>query len=361
MELQSFINQNDKYLDELKKENVSIRKYTQLGLCIIKTYYNQKYDYEKKPWLKYCRGAIINLKTNRLICIPPCKATKEDNNIESIIENYDESKSYEPLLDGTMVNMFYHNDEWLISTRSNIGGKNSWDGKKSFRELFLEINGDEWFSELNKKQSYSFLLVHKKNRNVSFVNLNQIFLIETYEFTESDFHKKAIEDMIGITNISCNFKIIKEYLQEYNSNLPFSIKGFTIKTDNERVNYINPNFKYEKSLKMNYNDKFMNYILLRQKRLLGEYLTYFPEDSYLFNNYKTNYFLMKKTLYDRYVSRYIKKEITNKEIEYPLKPHIINLHNHYKSSGIKINLKIVSDYFHNLDAKMVKFIQNYLY
>ena len=195
MELQSFINQNDDYLHKLKKQNVYLRKYTHLGLCIIKTYYNREYDYVKNPWLKYCRGAVINLQTNRLVCIPPCKATKESNNIQEIIENYDESNIYEPLLDGTMINMFYHNDEWLISTRSNIGGKNSWDGNRSFLELFLEINGNDWFSKLNKEQCYSFLLIHKNNRNVSFVNFNQIFLIESYKFTKEGFYKEKIDEM----------------------------------------------------------------------------------------------------------------------------------------------------------------------
>ena len=35
-----------------------------------------------------------------------------------------------------MINMFYHNDELMISTRSNIGAKNSWDGKESFKNVF---------------------------------------------------------------------------------------------------------------------------------------------------------------------------------------------------------------------------------
>ena len=361
MELQSFIDQNEDYLHEMKKQNVCVRKNTTLGLCIIKTYYDKKYDYEKYPWLKYCRGAVINMKTNRLVCIPPCKSTKEEINIQGIIEDYDEAKTYEPLLDGTMINMFYHNDDWFISTRSNIGGKNSWDGKKSFRELFFEVNGTEWISNLNKDQCYSFVLSHEKNRNISIINYNQIFLVESYRITENNFYKVNIDEMEEINGILFNFKITKEYIQNYNTYLPFSIKGLTIKTEKERINWINPNFKYVESLKMNYNDKFLNYILLRQKRLLREYLIYFPEDSYLFDEYRNQYFVMKEALYNRYVSRYIRKEITNKDIEFSLKPHLLKLHEYYKSTGIKINSKVVSDYFHNLDPKMVKFIQNHFY
>jgi hypothetical protein len=111
---------------------------------------------------------------------------------------------------------------------------------------------------------------------------------------------------------------------------------------------------------MNHNDKFLNYISLRQKRLLKEYLKYFPEDSDLFERYREEFNNVKTILYQRYVSRYIKKEITNKEIEYSLKPLIYELHGHYLNTHEKINIKIVSDYLHNLDGKKIMFIKKYL-
>ena len=119
-------------------------------MCIVKGYYNKEYDYENHPWIKYCRGAVIDIKNNNVLCVPPEKALEKfllnvespsflnvpDNmtfrNIDDIINQFDENLNYEPLFDGTMINMFYHNDEWMISTRSNIGAKNSWDGKESF-------------------------------------------------------------------------------------------------------------------------------------------------------------------------------------------------------------------------------------
>ena len=45
--------------------------------------------------------------------------------------------------------------------------------------------------------------------------------------------------------------------------------------------------------KYNHNDKFLNYIDLRQKRLLKEYLKYFPEDSYQFEEYQRKFYLIK--------------------------------------------------------------------
>jgi len=66
-------------------------------------------------------------------------------------------------------------------------------------------------------------------------------------------------------------------------------------------------------------------------------------------------------LYERYVSRFIRKNIETKDIEYPLKPLIYELHGSYLKSKEKINLKIVSDYLHNLDGKKIMFIRNYLF
>ena len=362
MELQNFINENENYISIFKDKKLYVRKYSQLGLCIVNGYYNNKYDYENNEWMKYCRGAVIDIKENKVVCVPPQKSMKNElitnHGVQKVIDNYNESENiYQPLIDGTMINMFYHNNEWMISTRSNIGAKNKWDGKTSFLKMFLDVNGDEWFNELNKNYCYSFILHHKNNRNISPIENNFIFLVENYEIIDGEIKMKQLDNISNIENI---VDLSKEMLCGYQTETFFSIKGFTIKNSNRRLNWINPNFEYVKQLKMNHNDKFLNYISLRQKRLLKEYLKYFPEDNYLFEKYREEFNNVKNTLYQRYVSRYIKKEITNKEIEYSLKPLIYELHGYYLHTNEKINIKIVSDYLHNLDGKKIMFIKKYL-
>ena len=58
----------------LKEHKLFVRKYSQNGLCIVKGHYNRDYDYENNPWIKYCRGAVIDIKNHKVICIPPEKA-----------------------------------------------------------------------------------------------------------------------------------------------------------------------------------------------------------------------------------------------------------------------------------------------
>ncbi len=356
MDLQNFINENSDYLSQFKEKKLYVRNYTQLGLSIIKCNRGQKYDYQTYPWLRYCRGAIINTTTNRVVCIPPLKSEIDDD-LQKIINEYTEENVYEPLIEGTMINMFYHNDVWMIATRSNIGAKNSWDSKQPFNKMFLEVNGSDWFEELNKDYCYSFVLHHVKNRIVSPIQENAIFLVENYQMN-NQIIKKPLKEITGIVNI---FPMNKTMLNDYQGDLYFPIKGFTIKSNGKRVNWINPNYKYVEALKMNFNNKFLNYISLRQQRLLNEYLIYFPEDAHLFNEYRNDFNRIKIRLYERYVSRFIKKEIETKEVEYSLKPLLFELHKHYQSTGEKINIKVVSDYLHSLDGKRVLFIKNHLF
>ena len=378
MELQHFINENNDYIHQFKEHKLFVRKYSQKGLCIVKGHYKRDYDYKNNPWIKYCRGAVIDINTHKVICIPPEKAQTSNiidlnhsgkivyipteklhrvKNIDEVINNFDEKNEYQALVDGTMVNMFYHNDEWMISTRSNIGAKNSWDGKQSFLKMFLEINGSDWLEDLNKEYCYSFLLHHVNNRNVSPIDTNCIFLIENHHISNGEIKKVELQEIPNILNI---YKITKEQLYSYNTDIFYGIKGFTIKTPDGRINWINPNYEYVKDLKMNHNDKYLNYISLKQKRLLTQYLTYFPEDRFLFDKYRDEFNHIKMILYERYVSRFISKKIETKDIEYPLKPLVYELHEHYKNNGEKINLKIVSDYMHNLDGKRMMFIINHL-
>ena len=360
MDLQNFIDQNKvNYLELFKKENLYVRKYSKNGLALIKAKRDKEYNYEEHPWMRYCRGAIIDINMDRVVCVPPLKAYYEPDLIKILNEiNEGDKKVFQPLIEGTMVNMFYHNDEWIISTRSNIGAKNSWDGKIPFHHMFKEIMGTEWFEELDKECCYSFVLRHKKNRIVVPVEENAIYLVECYRINGDGIHPEILPEIDGIVS---NFDMNEYGLESYNDYLPYTIKGFTMKQGNFRLNWINPTYLYVKRLKMNNNHTFLNYIELRQKRLLVEYLNYFPEDQYQFNEYKVNYNKIKDQLYEEYVSIFIRKTKKMKDTNYSLKPLLYELHEYYKTTKNKINMKIVSDYMHQLPSKKMLFIYNYFY
>ena len=75
MELQKFIDDNHSdYLNKFKKTNLFVKKHSQLGLALLRLNKNIDYDFKEYTWLRYCKGAIINLETNKLVCIPPEKS-----------------------------------------------------------------------------------------------------------------------------------------------------------------------------------------------------------------------------------------------------------------------------------------------
>lgn len=355
MELQNYINDNDDYLKLLRKQNINVKINKSLNLALIKT--NKNKNYENTPWIKYCRGAIVDLKENRVVCVPPMKSSN-DTNDNAMIESYDENNIYQPLMDGTMINMFYYNNEWMMSTRSNIGATNSWEGKISFRDMFIEINGSEWFEQLDKTHCYSFVVQHNKNRIVTPVIINQIFMVESYNTTENNIvMNHTLPEIDGIINI---ISINKESLKDYNDNLYFSIKGFTIKNDTERLKWINPNYDYVLSLKMNYNDKFMNYLDSFKKGRIEEYLIYYPEDLKLYDEYSNDINNIITKTHNYYVNVNINKNMNLKDCPFPLIPLIKELHFNYLKTKVKNNFKVVSMYVINLPYKRLLFIKNRL-
>ena len=359
MELQKIID-NEDYMNIFKENNINVRKYSKLRLIILRTYPNHQYDYTTNPWIRYCRGAIINTETNRVVCIPPLKSEQKK---EVNINDYNENEySFEPLIDGTMINMFYHDDEWMISTRSNIGAKNSWDGKVPFYKLFESVNGVEWYNQLKKDHCYSFVLHHKENRIVSPINENSIFLVEMYDLSCNNIKRLNVKDFDTIDGITNNLLMNKDQSKHYLENENnFSVKGFTIKTDLERIKWMNPNYEYVNSLKKNFNNKFLSYVALRQEWKLSEYLKYFPEERYIYNLYRERFSLIKDELYQSYIKVNITKKITRKEVKYPLRPLVHELHQYYLKTKHKINMNYINEYMQKIPGRRLLFIYNQMF
>ena len=190
MDIQNFINKNKDYLVKFKDINLQINKYNVLGLNLVKYRPNT----EINDFTKYFKSIIIDQKTNKIISLSPMKSLKSDH---QILFNNDMEISQ--LHDGTMINVFYHNNEWILATRSLIGAKNYWnkDAKKSFKNMFNECFNQ--YDELDTKHSYSFVLQHKDNCNITPVKENKVILVEEYSYENSQITKVNINNRISRT------------------------------------------------------------------------------------------------------------------------------------------------------------------
>ena len=353
MEVQKWIEENlTDYLSKMKKLNLKVNTYN--GLTIVRSNRNREYDLESYPWIRFCRGLVIDRESNRVVFVPPEKSV--ELSLDEVRNKKDDFTKYQPLIDGTMINLFYHRNEWILTTRSSIGANNRWDGNDSFRSLFFSIiEKDKLFEQLNKKMTYSFVLVHQKCRNVSCVEQNMIILVEQYLKSENNIVKSELDTIIGVANIN---EFTSDFIEEYDKDLYFSIKGFTAKNDKQRIKYINPNFSRVQDLKINYNNKLLHYIELRQNSNLTEYLTYFPEESHNFMMYRDIFNEIKHDLYSSYQSCFVKKRAKLREVDYYMRPLLIELHKQYLETKNVTTMSVVSDYMHNLPSKRFAYIYN---
>ncbi len=356
MELQSFINDNNDYCERMKENGFKIKKYSKYNCILVKNYFDKELNYtdvesESDYWKMYCRGAIIDTKQNKVICLPPVKAREiELNDIQS------EESEIQYLIDGTMINLFYCNNEWVLSTRSDIGGYNKWNNKKSFRQMFTECTLFD-YSLLNKTCSYSFVLRHTENRNISPITKNELYLVEVYNYqndTIQRVHVNDYPDLLKTDNLdSLSVKDIEEMERDY------AIKGYTIKQNNKRYKIINKEFENVKSLTVNMNNDMIHYIELRKNGNLKQYLKYFPEKNKLFNEYRNTIHKLSNELYTNYKNIYVFKKKSREETPYHLKPLIHDVHSIYKQSKKPISWDDIKNYIHSLPSKRIMFAINY--
>ena len=115
------------------------------------------------------RSLLIDNK-NKIISFSPPKSLKYDL-FKSQNDNIKEV-NVEEYVEGTMINLFWNNIEWEISTKNTIGGKiiffQNEDKQLTFRNMFNEICNYVGldYENLNKEYCYSFVMQHPKNRIV---------------------------------------------------------------------------------------------------------------------------------------------------------------------------------------------------
>ena len=338
MELQNWIQSSD-YINEFKRNHVTFRKYPDNDLMIIKRKFGSDYS-EDKFWLNYCRGLVINYKTNNVVFIPPMKSRE----VQTIEQLHQHSSSPVNLVDGTMVNLFNVNNQWLTSTRSNIGCTNQWNQGTNFSEMFDQCSQSLKYDSLNKEFTYSFVMRHKKNRLTSVVKANELVLVEVY-------HKlQRLNDLP--TNEG--YLTINEWIPDELT------KGLTLYKDNIRYKWLTIEHKFIEMIKPNTNNPCLNYLTLRNSGHLTSYLKIFPEKRFEFNKYREKLHNITVIIYQYYTGVFIHKQIDKKDIPFALKPLLYEIHGLYLKDKQGISWERVKQYMYDLDPKRLQFVINNL-
>ena len=326
--------------NKLKGLNLIVKEYPEKDLYLVK-YDKKNCDMTDKD-IQKCRGLIARMSDNKLVCLPPTKSLDIDENIEW------KNIRVEDFVDGTMISVFYNNDEWIISTRSTIGAKCKWSSNKLFEELFEESNKSINFDLLDKTLFYTFVLIHPENIIVTKYTCPNVILVSVGTVTEDNKYKNLKLDNIkgytGYTPVLYRFNSYEE-AKEYVKTLSHEKQGLVLKYGDNleyRSKIRNSNYNYVKSLKGNTNNLRFLFFELLESDNIKDHLTFFPENTELFLELEKKYNHLVSEVFKYYRLFHIKKQIKIEKMPYLLRPLCYEIHNLYIENKKNNNVYITT-------------------
>lgn len=243
--------ESGKTFENLKEEYGISANYFEDLVCLT---YSQIDSPKAEPIVRQCRGIIIDKNTLDIVHYPFYRFFNFEEMVEENI-NWNNVVALEKV-DGSLFGVFYHNNKWYISTRSQIGGLNTLNNcPLTFGDLFdkaINMSRDKFFSLLDKNIDYTFELVSEYNIIVTPYKGNALYLIgarnKTKDFEELYIHQIYSDTLkeIGIKTPKTfslidekgNFRGFDEMKALANSMPNATDEGFVI------VDYYNYNSEY---------------------------------------------------------------------------------------------------------------------
>ena len=319
-----------KFLDYLKEQNLinyedikaNLSEITSLKIKDSENLYLLKYtkednwenDFKKFPFLKDLRSIILEKSTNKVISQSLLFKDSYDEFTDNVSWN---DLVVEESIDGTLINLYYYNEKWNISTKGTLDGICYWNSNVTFRDLFLETSKDVLDYDLLKKNySYSFVLSNKKCRNISNYHTDKITHIlsrnmDTLKETDEEIGiiKPKIWKILNINKLE-NVNNYEDLLKNVNQ-LDFNTEGYMLYSKDRIYRHKLRSEQFLKVAKIKGNDPFVEKRLLSimyDSELSKEFLTYFQEYEDLMKRVKEKLDDLSNLIYTFYIKIYIEKK-----------------------------------------------------
>lgn len=341
------------------------------------------------PIYGLCRSVIVNA-SNNVVCFSPPKSLSSDIFMEKYPTNDDESLVAQEFIEGTMINAFWDpniglSGAWEIATRNTVGASTTFykdyhGNTKTFRDMFLEAAKENnlMLDNLNKNYCYSFVLQHPENRIVVPFKYPQLYLVACYSIINNSDKVTIISYPIEVVKGNhWSYTTVKfpevykwnsysELIDKYASmNTPYNVLGVmihNIKTG-ERTKFRNPVYEQVRQLRGNQPKLQYQYLCLRQKGKVADFLKFYPENKKDFSSFRDQVHCFTNTLYNNYVSCYIKKEKPLIEYSEQYRTHMFNIHQIYmntlKPQNMHININIVIKYVNEMHPSLLMYCLNH--
>jgi hypothetical protein len=358
--------------------NSNIKEYIQLKTILESTPYNLKIkednsypnlflicgqetsDYSLKI-VNECNGIIMDKNTLKIVCYTFDKSPEQDT-LSPELNTENGNLYYEPLYEGSLMRIYYFENEWIISTKKCIDpSKSKWISNKSFMELFKEainVQNPNIFDHLNKDYCYSFILAHPENNVIMRCYYPQIFHISTRDMTTLKEINVELPLIPRIERVPFNmsFEELNNYLENDRS---LENEGYMlIDTNYNRQKFRKRHYNYLRDLWGNSNNRFFRYLELRKDfaKLSGEYFLYFPDDHTSFIEYEENLNIMAQNILYIYCEKHVHKR--DIKIPYYYAKFIYKLHGDFIKSKIYTDYDKIRNELWLLEPKKLCFMYN---
>lgn len=368
--------------DHLSSFNISCKVDPNNENLYLITYDREKSDFTL-PFMKQCRGTILECGTNKIVCYT------FDKGLDFEFSNYDlndkelqfksscgakdivldwSSCHVEESIDGTQIRLFYYDGKWCkATTRCSDAYRAYWYSDKSFGTLFdeaAELCGFD-YETLDKECCYSFVLCHPENRIV--VEYEKPYLVhvltrrlDTFEEVTDSHTVVGAQRPKVYTKFSTPWELVNYAHIQSNYNL----EGYMVKcVDNvdgvvrhNRMKIITAAYFAVKELRGNGNNIFFRYLELRQARLLPSFIQYFPEFSDQFKAYETNILNIAREIKTQYINKFVYRSI--KAADWHYRPLVYKLHGEYLKTHEKTTMDKVLRHLSELHPKQLCFLYN---
>jgi hypothetical protein len=358
------------------------------------TYDKSVLNYDLVDTYGLCRSVIVNSKNNVVSFAPP-KSLQADSFLKLYPDPTEDIVAQE-FVEGTMINVFFDptigfTGGWEIATRNIVGAtcgffsqhtESQEKTKQTFRTMFLEAAKENnlILENLNPKLSYSFVLQHPKNRIVIPIKKPQLYLVAIYYIENNDKNNITVfttdlqeSTVYWLTTTikfpeTYAFNEYSELIDKYASmNTSYDKLGVVLynKKTGHRTKIRNPVYEEVRHLRGNQSKLQFQYLTLRKEGKMNEFLKLFSENKKECSLTRDQVHLFTNTLFENYISCYIKKEKPLKEFSPQYRRHMFILHEDYKNKlkeqKLFVTKKIVIDYVNNLQPQLLMHSLNYNY
>ena len=343
------------------------------------TYDREKSDFTL-PFMKQCRGTILEKGTNKIVCYT------FDKGLDFEFSDYDlndkemqlkvvggedldwNSCQVEESVDGTQIRLFYYDGKWCkATTRCSDAYRAYWYSDRSFGDLFdeaAELGGFN-YDALDKSCCYSFVLCHPENRIV--VRYDKPYLVhvvtrkmDTFEeVTETHSVVGALRPKV-YTKFSTPWELVNYAHIQTDCNLEGYMVHCVSEVDgvvtHQRMKIISAAYLAVKELRGNGNNLFFRYLELRQAGLLTSFNQYFPEFTDQFKAYEINILNIAREIKSQYINKFVYRSI--KEADWHYRPLVYKLHGEYLKKHEPTTMDKVLKYLGELHPKQLCFMYN---